>query len=319
MATTGLSCTVGTPLPSDMIIDGFGLGRHARVQEDSSGTLGGAVSGTITNSGSTAAPAGYIVEAKVEAMGLRALGGSAGFVPGKTLFDCKKNGPPLGAGKSTTITFHFGSGGCPPLAVTSLPCGLYRETLTIRGVDHGKRFIKRCTLYIYVPSAVKDIQLLITVNPDNLPLEPPSPPGFIIIDAIDDRFNLIAPHCPTPKFQGNAVRVKITGVPPASLFIVTGKGRTDLVSGSRTSYNPNLPVGQPNGVKGPKTINYVLTVPNTRFNTAPCNDIGPPPNYDAKLDGTITAISVERKGTARIFGCVIKQKTLRVSARFECR
>ena len=32
-------------------------------------------------------------------MGLRVVHGSAGFVPEKTLFDCKKPGPPLAAGR----------------------------------------------------------------------------------------------------------------------------------------------------------------------------------------------------------------------------
>ena len=49
MASVGLSCTVGPQSASDMIVDGFGLGTDARVQEETSGTLGGKVSGTITN------------------------------------------------------------------------------------------------------------------------------------------------------------------------------------------------------------------------------------------------------------------------------
>jgi hypothetical protein len=212
---TGLSCTVGRPLPSDMFVDGFGLGKHARIQEDASGTLGGAISGTIANNGSASAPAEYTVEAKVEAMGLKVVGGNARFAAGRTLFHCRRAGPPLGPGQSSRITFRFGSGGCPPATFTSLPCGLYRETLTISGVDKsGKRFRTRCTLYIYVPSAVKDIKLQITVNPNNFPVEPPSPPGFVIIDGIDNRFNFIAPHFPAKTFTGNAVSLRTAFLVP---------------------------------------------------------------------------------------------------------
>ena len=321
IAKPTITCKVGTQSTSDIFVNGFGLDSQSPVSEDTSGTLGGSMSGTIANNGNAVLAAGYTVEATITTMLLKVVGGTAAFVQGVTLFDCKKSGPSIASGQSKVMTFSFGKGGCPPLKlngalITILPCGLYCETLTITGTSQGKPFKSKCMRYIYVPSSVKDIKIDLTSNPDGLPL---TPNGYVEI-GYKDRFNLVAPLCPKSSFKGNAVKIVITAKPGQSLFIATGKGRIDQVSGASTDFSPTLPLGKPAGIKGPRTINYVLTVPNTRFASAPCNDIGPPPCYEAKLDTTITVISVERSSVGSlIFGCVIRQKTLRVSALFECR
>jgi len=97
-----------------MIVDGFGLGSNARVQEDPTGTLGGLVAGMIANTGPDAVPAGYTVEVKIEAMTLHAVvGGTAEFVPRDTLFECMKRGMALAPGRQIGMDFDFGAGGCP--------------------------------------------------------------------------------------------------------------------------------------------------------------------------------------------------------------
>jgi hypothetical protein len=101
---------------------------------------------------------------------------------------------------------------------------------------------------------------------------------------------------------------------------VSGRGRRDPITGANTTFNPVLPLGNPNGVRGPRAVDCVLNVPRLSIKGLACNDVFlRAANYHSKLDGTITAISVERKSGVLIYGCVIKQATLRLSARFECR
>ena len=341
-----VTCTVGTPDPTDLIVDGFGLVNGAHVKVDPSGTLGGGVTATVDNNDTTVLPAGYSEDMEIDAMGLRVVGGQAAFVRRTTIFRCHKSGPAVGPGQTNTIAFIFGVGGCPPLPGV-LPCGLYRARLTIRGTDaHGRRFQRQCTLYYHVPSSVTDIDINVTINPEHLllypecydpvpPIPPAGPGGFVREDA-DDRFNLIAPcfasyyndKCaldPTPPFpgvclfRGKAFTIIVTLVgAPGSLYILRGRDRSDVPSGSTVTFQPQLPIGNPMGVPGPTTIDLLLAVPRCKL-MSPCTDIGPPPNYNTaiNLDTVITAVSIEPP-PSRTIGCVIRQKTLKTRVYFEC-
>ena len=299
-----LTCVPGQAGPNTIYVNAFGINGY--VELGSANGLGKGVSWSIENNGNAPAAAPYGVELAIGRMALVAGGGAAALVPGKNLCRCTVAGPTLAPG--ATAKLRFTPATCKPGLPAPLSCGLYEEKLTIDTKKQVKETTKRdniCRRYYYVPSKIKKINIVVVANPFNDPL----------IDVIGpNQVSIRAPLVP-PNYRGTVFQVTISTVPAGESFgvdflkHVAGAQSPDFADMIKAPLPPG-PLGK--FFKGPVRLDYIVTIPNPAFASAPCTSIGPPQYYEEKLDDMITCMSKEGPG------CVLAQKTLRLSVLHEC-
>lgn len=303
-ALPNLKCIPDPPGPNTIFVDAFGITGY--VDQGTPSGLANAVSWTIENDGIALAVAPYAIELAIGRMTLVAGGGAAALVPGKNLSRCTVPGPTLKPG--ATAKLRFTPSTCKPGLPGSLTCGLYEKKLTIDTKKQVKESNKRdniCRRYYYVPSKIKKIAIVVVPNPDN-------DPAIQIVGP--NQVSVIAPLV-RKNYSARAFHIVISAVPASESFAVNflkhvdGMQAPDFADMTKVPPPPG-PLGK--FFKGPVQLDYVVTIPNPAFASAPCSTIGPPPYYEEKLDNIITCMSKEGPG------CVLAQKTLRLSVLHEC-
>lgn len=296
-----------------LFIGGFGL--DAEVDVLSSGALPLIVRRTVFNRSSLPIAAGYRVSLEIRGWTFLAVGGDAGYVPGadaQVLFSCQTtNTPALLPGQSGEIEFELGGAGCPPMfPLLALPCGLFRETMT---VDSPATRTGDCDALVEVETG----NFIFVQEPNRieiqLVLDPNADPDVLTVDRRrtwvfanggrnnGDPFTVtthqLTINTTTPGF-GFFVRARMPRVGPEAPTVGT------FVPGILQA--PATPLVQ----VAPLVYNYQVTVVPDHNGLSSCNVIGIPFRYEEKVDTTLTVISTN--------GCAIAQRSILATGIYEC-
>ncbi|HYH83898.1 MAG TPA: CARDB domain-containing protein [Pyrinomonadaceae bacterium] len=314
-----LACQPDVASPTNFFVQGLGI--NGFVMEDPGGAaLSGLTNFSITNNGAGAVQTPYNVQIVIQRTTLIAAGGATTVSPGATLATCTVTGPALQPGGSASITFPPSS--CTGVLPSPLLCGLYLVTLNIDSdnqITESDEQDNSCRRYYHVPSAIKGINFDITPDPND-------PNGADnVMEVVGAKDVLVtAPGAPVRPYIETAFKIKIMPNPASESFNVIGLIRTDGgPAGDSANFTVQAPAGFPlpvgnnildiGPVNNPVELSYIVNVPNTNYANSPCTDIGPPSSFTQKLDTTLTAISQEGPG------CILRQQTLKLSVRYECR
>ncbi len=293
------------PEVDNIALVGFNVDAEVALLRD--GTLPITVSRDLFNNGRSDLQAGYQVQEEAILTVFAVQGGAAAFEVAdlslQTVFRCRAPGPAIPAGGSARVSFTFPGPNCqqlnpaaPPAApLAALPCGLYREVLTI---DPDNRVIEAserdnvAVHYFQVPSPVQQLTIATTRNPNNNPRIAAGPGP----DEVTVRFDVM----PSPEVTHRHV---INATPAGSTFIA--RAPTPIVTrtaGDRLTVAP-APLGAlPNGVTGPQTVS-VMMAPNANF-VGPQTDILSGAFVEKIVSG-LTAITTD--------GCLVRQASHPVS------
>ncbi|MCP3918654.1 MAG: hypothetical protein GY711_24170 [bacterium] len=301
------------PPPTDTFGIAFGINDLVDILPD--GDLPITISHTLTNTGTDAIPAGYLIEMSVVRWTFLVVAGQAAFVEGDptvhTHFQCTQIGPALVPGESAVITFTLGDASCPintPPATssTSMDCGMYQVTfsadtgMTVAETNEqdndGRRFF-------FVPSDVQAINIATTRDPNN------DPNVWVVGQTVEP----FAPGYPAAGGVATTHRFNVTTVPAgASLWVNAISPRMGALAGNVGTMTPG-PFAQM--VNAPQVYDYTVDIPNPGF-AGPCNGIFPPlwpadaVTYLEPVNSKITVISAD--------GCAIAQKSALVNVVHEC-
>jgi len=282
-------------------IEGFGLNDWVDVLP--TGDLPIRFSRTITNTGTDAVAAGYIVRERLVHWIFQAVGGAAGYVAGPDathlIFECEQKGPALAPGESAMIEFEIPGTSClqmnPTLvALTALPCGLYQETLTIdidddvAETDEGDN---ESSHFFFIPSEA-DIDIVVTFDPFNSPDISSGAAGEAVAMAG------LAPG-------SVAWRLTIEVTPPGTQYRIYGESPVvGPLAGDTGTLIPATPTGF---LSGQTILDYALDT-NPTYAGA-CNRFAPDA-YEEDIGTKITVISED--------GCAIRQRALPTVVWHEC-
>jgi len=296
-----------------IFIAGFGL--DSEVDVLTSGNLPLRVRRTLINKGSLAVAAGYRVREEVRGWTFLARGGDAGYLEGSTnqiVFSCETTATPaLAPGQSAVIEFVLGGPGCPPgVPIAALPCGLYREVMTV-----DSPAIVGATCSGITP--VEDGNFFFINEPNHitidLKLNPTNDPDAVAVDRRRVWVFANGARSMDQPFTVPTHEVNITTSSPGFAFYVRARmpitGPAAPTVGTFAPAIPQAPAA-PAVQLAPLTYNYLVTVVPAHNAKSACNVIGIPIRYEEKVDTTITAISTN--------GCAIAQRSILATGIYEC-
>jgi hypothetical protein len=293
-----------TPSPNETIAIEFGVNDNVDVL--TSGILPITIQKSITNTGTEPIQDAYIIRERVVAWVFIVAAGSAGYIEGdlatRTVFECNQQGPPLAPGETRDITFVLGGPDCSPTTsyagVAVLPCGMYKETLTVDFADEIKEIDEYDNIaghFFFVPSDVQWITINVVRNPANIKN----------VNVVGQTVQILAPVF-DPGETVTTHTFNIIIMPAMAAYTVNG--RTPVFGSLAGTIGVLVPGAMP--LASPGMVNYNITIPDPSF-LGPCNSfLGGARVYEEKVNTKITAISYD--------GCIIVQRSALVSVIYEC-
>ncbi|MFC1712880.1 hypothetical protein ACFL6S_04375 [Candidatus Poribacteria bacterium] len=298
-----------TPPPRETVGILFGINDNVDVLP--SGALPITIQKSITNTGTKAIKAGYLIQESVVGWSFVAVAGTAAYVEGdlatRTVFECTQPGPALAPGETKDITFVLGGPGCPPTpsGLTVLPCGMYKETLTLDSAYTVKETDEHDNLaghFFLVPSDVLKIIINVVRNPD-------SDSRIVVAGQTVKVVSFAYPYTKvpdTPPIVAHTHNFNISIVPPTAAYTVNGR---TPIPGKLCGASGALVPG-PMPLTSPAVVDYNVTIPDNTC-VGICNSsLGNSLVHEEKLNTKLTAISAD--------GCVIAQKSVLASVIYEC-
>lgn len=287
------------------------LGINGPVDILPSGALPITVSRWVHNQGSLPVDSGYTITDEVHKLVFLRTAGSVGWTAGpaatQTLFTCQVPGPALAGGDSALVVFAIPGPLCTqnpavsPVPMTVLPCGMYRQVLTLDAgdvVQESVEFDNVADHFFFVPSSDPVPNIDVALNPGADPNLRVVPVSRVEIRAFD--------YPPGAPVTARTHRLTVTTAPAGGGFSVHGRTpvrgvRAPDVGRLNPPTKPPLVVMSPSPVAG-TVVDYDVTF-DPGFRPPPDTGVGG--FLLESLDTKLTVISED--------GCRIRQESVLVT------